>query len=136
MLRCHSTRLIIVKEAPMVASVGGLKRRLTTDWKRTLKKTSQLCLKHLKGYHKSVIKLIQDEIKEEEAKLRRCVDFFDNFGQIYQLANKTFRKFDQFKRRKLNKLLKGCKQKKEQQKKKEGKEKEKYITGQSKEPLN
>ena len=74
----------------MVASVGGLKWCLTTDCKRTLKKTSQILLKHLKGYHESVIKLIQGEIKEEEAKLRRRIDFLDNLGQIYQLANKTF----------------------------------------------
>ena len=72
-----------------------------------------------------MIKLIQDEIKEEEAKLRRRIDFLDNLGQIYQLANKTFQKIAQSKRRKLDKLLKGCKQKKEQQKKKEGNKKKK-----------
>ena len=56
------------------------------DWKRTLKKTSQLLLKHLKGYHKSVIKLISYKIKGEEAKLRRRVDFLDNFCLPNQLV--------------------------------------------------
>ena len=102
----------------MVASVVS-KQRLTADWKRTLKKASQLLLKHLQGYHKGVIKLIHDEIKEEEAKLRRRVEFLDNLGQIYRLAKKTFQKTDQPKGRKLDKLLKGCKRKKEQQIKKE-----------------
>ena len=67
----------------MVASVGILKRHLTADLKRTLKMTSELLLKHLKEYHKGVIKLIHNEIKDEEAKLRRRVDFLDNLGQIY-----------------------------------------------------
>ena len=62
----------------MVASVGALKWHLMTDWNRTLRKTSQFLLKHVKEYHKGVIKLIHDEIKEEEAKLRRRFDFLEN----------------------------------------------------------
>ena len=81
-----------------------------------------------KEYHKGVIKLIHNEIKEEEAKLRRRLDFLENLGQIYQLANKTFQNSGQSKRRKLDKSTKGCKWKKEQQKKEGKRKEEKSIT--------
>ena len=64
-------RGLMIKKAPQITSKCIHKRSLISNLDKTLRKASQLLLKHLKIYHKGVIASIRSEIKEEEDWLRR-----------------------------------------------------------------
>ena len=61
----------MIKKVPMVTIEGDLRQGLMTKWDRTLRKTSQLLLKHLNTYHRAASAWIEEEIKQEESKLRK-----------------------------------------------------------------
>ena len=103
-------RGLTIKKAPQTDNEGIYERSLISNREKTLRKASQLLLKHLKSYHKGVITLIRNEIKEEADRLRRLSDFGVSISYIYCLANQIFQHCGKYKRRKLEELIKNNKQ--------------------------
>ena len=82
-------RGLIIKKAPQTVGKGIYKRNVISNWERTLRRASQLLLKHLKNYHKGVVTSIKTQIKEQ-AKLRRQIDCGQTISYIYHLAHERF----------------------------------------------
>ena len=98
-----------IKKVSLVASELTPRRNLLAKWNNTLRKASQLLLKHLKYYHKSVLIDLQNEIRKEEAILNNRRDCKESTLIIHQHANKTLLNYETYKRNKLERLIRETK---------------------------
>ena len=89
-----------MKSVPMVSDIGGMKRDLSHDWNKTLRKTSQLLLGHLKSYHRAVILALGDEIRDAEVNLRTHNDFEESLTIVQHMVDKTSHNYNQRKKKK------------------------------------
>ena len=96
---------LIIKKVPFVANELDFRRSLLTRWNKTLRKVSQLLLKHLKHYHRSLVRYFSDEIRKEEARLQGKVDFAERKSIIHHSSNKVFQRHQRKKQKKLGSLI-------------------------------
>ena len=62
-----------IKTFPMVPKVDTLQQTLQNQWTTTLNKTSSALLKHLKGYHRAAIPILEEEVNYLKRRLRNDV---------------------------------------------------------------
>ena len=66
-----------IKKVTLVAGELVSRCDLLAKWNKTLRKASQLLLKHLKSYHKSALTQLKMEIRKEEATFNNRRDYME-----------------------------------------------------------
>ena len=88
-----------IKKVPLVAGEPVSRRNLLKKWNNTLRKTSQILLRHLKSYHKSVLVHLKDEIRQEQAILNHRCDYQESLSAIHHYTNKVLQQQNTYKKK-------------------------------------
>ena len=81
------------------------KRAFLKKWDGILLKTSRTLLKQLKIYHQEAVALLAGEIADRRAKLQKRQDFDLNMRKINQFTTQITGKYENIKKKKIEKLV-------------------------------
>ena len=93
-----------IKTTPMVPRIDSLQQTLQEQWTTTLNKTSSVLLKHLKGYHRAAIPILEKEINYLKTRLRNDADFTNKLNNIERETHQWWKICERKKRSKLVRL--------------------------------